>query len=261
MGAQDVTHPQYVEYAEAVGVSPHTLRLDQVAARSLAATGTPAETATPADIDRWWVALGRRHLTPATRTYYLRALRRYYSWRRDRTGQADPTAHIHALPIPRRLPRPVPRHVAWTALAAATGDTRVQIALAMLAGLRVHEIAQLRPDHVRTDNDGHHYLYVIGKGKRERRVPLAPDLVQLLAGYTWPDTTPNAVTLAIGRRIRPYTAHQLRHTFATEIHAATKDLIALQRLLGHASVQTTQVYADVSLDDLDRAVQAAFSAA
>ena len=262
-----MTHDEYVAFCEAVGASPHTTRLDRTAARSVTAgAGVPVETAEPADLDRWWVWCGRRRLTPATRSYYLRALRRYYRWRHERTGQADPSAQLHALKVPGRLPRPVPIAAALHTLAAAGGDTQVMIGLALFAGLRVHEIAALTPDQVRDDGAGGRYLYIVGKGGRERRVPMVADLEQLLARYQWPDVTPAAVTMRVRHALtrhtgRRYTAHQLRHTFATEVLAGGANLIALQRLLGHVSVQTTQVYADVTVDTLTDAVRAAFPAA
>jgi len=56
----------------------------------------------------------------------------------------------------------------------------------------------------------------------------------------------------------PYSAHQLRHYYATSVLAADRDVVAVQRLLGHASVATTMVYADVSAARLRDAVTAAF---
>lgn len=259
-----MTHEDYCRFALAAGRSPHTVRLDQTAATSLRQHAAPPETATPSDIDTWWVATA--DLTNATRTYYLRALRRYYTWRARRTGQLDPTHHIDPLRIPARQPRPVPLADAHAALQAVTGDTRVMVALCLFAGLRVHEVAKLRPDDIRTSPDGGRHLYIIGKGQRERHVPVAGELDQILATYGWPDLTPARVTERVKYALRrgtgrTWTAHQLRHTFATECYGQTNDLISLQRLLGHASVQTTQVYADVSQQKLVDTVTAAFPAA
>jgi site-specific recombinase XerD len=267
MVAQDVTHADYCGFAEAAGVSRNTLRLDVTAAASFHdATGVQLHEATPADVDAWWVALGRRGLTPATRTYYLRAVRRFYRYRQRRTGETDPTGHVDALKIPVRVPRPVPLPVAVRAIGAGPADTGVMVGAALYAGLRVHEIAKLQPADIREDGHGL-YLYVIGKGSRERRVPLVPELDQLLAGYSWPDLSPNGVTMRVRHALRKadpgsrWTAHQLRHTFATRMLEAGADVFTLQRLLGHASVQTTQVYADVSLERLTDSVLRAFPGA
>jgi len=263
VSAQEATHAEYLDYAEATGLSPNTVRLDRVAADSFhRGTGSTLDAAAPADVDRWWIWTGREGLSAATRTYYLRALRRFYRWRQRRTAQPDPTAHIEPLRIPDRVPRPVPRQLAHAAV-STPGDTGVMVALALFAGLRVHEIAKLDPGDVRRTDNGDAYLYVIGKGKRERRIPLAPELEQLLARYSWPTCTPSAVTVRVRDALRratghPYTAHQLRHTFATMLLESGADLLTLQRLLGHASVQTTQVYADVSVERLHEAVERAF---
>ena len=266
MARQDVTFNDYCAFAEAAGRSPHTVRLDRTAADSLRrATLTHPEDATPAHIDTWWIDLGTRDLSAATRTSYLRALRRFYKHRTRRTGQADPTAHIDPPKIPTRMPRPVPQAIAHTALTSG-GDTAVMVALALFAGLRVHEIAGLTPDSIRTTDQGDRYLYIIGKGKRERRVPVDDELDTLLATYTCPQVTTAAVSMRVKQalqRVAPGTwcAHQLRHTFATMLLEAGSDLLTLQRLLGHASVQTTQVYADVTVQRLHDAIGRTFPAA
>lgn len=258
---QGLSHERFLAWEVACGRSPCTVGLDRTVARSVARLVDVDVADLTEDLaEVWWQAL--RHRAPATRATYLRSLRRYYVWRSARGGGEDPTRLLAAPRVPPGLPRPVPARDVMLALAMTDGDTRVQLALAAYAGLRVSEIAALRPQDVQEAPDGRPWLLVHGKGSRWRSVPLTPVLEQLLASYGWPSTNgPNLTVrlrLAMHRLGLPYSAHQLRHAFATEVLAASSNLVTVQRLLGHASVRTTQVYADVSSAQLHEAVAAAF---
>lgn len=256
-----VNHDAYVAWAAACGRSPRTLDLDRVVARRFRAlTGVRLEQAGRVHAERWWQAIAG--LSPASRATYLRAARRYWRWAEDRGGPVDPSRRLVEPRVPRGLPRPVPARDVALALAVLEGDTRVQVALAAYAGLRVSEIAALRPQDVQDAPDGRPWLLVQGKGRKWRSVPLTSFLGDLLAGYGWPATNGRALTVAIRGALHavglPYSAHQLRHSFATEVLAASGNVVVVQRLLGHASVATTQVYADVAAGQLHDAVAAAF---
>lgn len=69
--------------------------------------------------------------------------------------------------------------------------------------------------------------------------------------------TPGAVGKVLSRRLGDYSGHTLRHRFATRAHEATKDMRAVQELLGHSSLVTTQRYVAVSSAVLRAAVDAA----
>jgi len=252
-------HDEYVAWSRDVGRSSATVALDQlVASRFSRLAEVPIDAAGPADVDRWWSAL--RGCCAQTRATYLRSARRYWRW-----AGVDPSAHLAEPRVPRGLPRPVPERDVMLALAVTGGDVRVQLALAAYAGLRVSEIARLSPGDVHGDGDGRLWLLVRGKGERCRDVPVVDALEQLLAGYSWPDTTGRALTQRLRRALHrvglPYSAHQLRHYYATAVLAADRDVVAVQRLLGHASVSTTMVYADVSSQRLWAAAHAAFGTA
>jgi len=134
--------------------------------------------------------------------------------------------------------------------------------LAYGAGLRAGELAGLRTEDVTLG--GRPHLRVLGKGRRERLVPLAPQVAVVLAG--WLHGRPQAGPLVCSQRdpnrpLQPRTvsallgdvlkaagvkasAHQLRHTFATELLAAGggTNLDAVGRLLGHTDPKTTRRY-------------------
>jgi integrase/recombinase XerD len=139
-------------------------------------------------------------------------------------------------------------------------------------GLRRAEIARIRRCDVEGD-PGAFWLRVLGKGGHERTVPITDDLAAaLIAGpgsYVFPSLdrwgnslAPHISADALGVLIAEalpdkWTVHTLRHRFATKAYAATKDIRAVQELLGHASPTTTAIYAQVANESLRTAAMAA----
>ena len=125
--------------------------------------------------------------------------------------------------------------------------------LAASCGLRRAEIAGLHTDMLSGGR-----LRVTGKGGRTRMVPVRnEDLVRMLAewpeGWLFPGRFGGPVTPDyVGRRLskllgRGWSAHSLRHRYASTVYAGSRDVLALQKLLGHSSPETTQRY--VELDE------------
>nr|WP_279386717.1 tyrosine-type recombinase/integrase [Tsukamurella pulmonis] len=158
---------------------------------------------------------------------------------------------------------------------------RLMLALGACAGLRRAEIAQCRGDALERDLDGWS-LRVVGKGGRVRRVPLSDDLAEQVqargTGWTFQGQMRagraihgdrSAGHLSAGRvgelvsELLPdgWTTHTLRHRFASAAYRADRDIRAVQELLGHVSVATTQVYTAVPDDAKRRAALAAGIAA
>ena len=194
----------------------------------------------------------------------------------ERTDRARNDA-IGAVRTP-RLPHSVPKPVAAgdaLAIVAQAGDTTRKkpwvaardTALLLLlygAGLRIDEALSLNEDQAPSGDS----LRVLGKGGKERIVPILPAVREAVAAYkqACPYFVPGG-PLFLGarggrlnagvvqrelRRIRgalglPETAtpHALRHSFATHLLQAGGDLRAIQELLGHASLSTTQRYTEV----------------
>ena len=200
---------------------------------------------------------------PETRHSARAALRSFYSWA-ELTGrlEKDPSMRLPRVPVPSGAPRPAPTDILALALERADARGRLMVLLAAHAGLRRGEIAQV---HRRDVVDG--MLRVRGKGGKVRVVPLSQQLAEAIAlspeGYLFPGQenghlSAGHVGKVLSRLLGPgWTAHTLRHRFATRGYAAERDLLAMQKLLGHAKPETTARYAAVPEPALMRAVQAA----
>lgn len=209
---------------------------------------------------------------PETARTYRASFRAFWSWLMA-TGRAtaSPAHLLPAIRVPRAVPKPAPE--AAVAAALDTHDRRMQIAVALGArcGLRVGEMSRSRGDHVELAADGGYWMRVIGKGGRERTVPLPDDLaVQILecgTGWLFPSyrdqdegrpISAKWLGKLIGRHLgQALTSHTLRHRCATVALEGTMDLRAVQELLGHAKPETTARYTFVR----DSRVRAAMSAA
>src|SRR5262245_16611468 len=279
MSEWDAAVAGWAAWCRSAGHSEGTIRFrSKVLRQFAAAAGVGPWQVTLADVVGW---LGRPGLQPETRRFRRGALRSFYRWARDMgLTDADPTERAPRVRIPETAPRPTPDDVVDAALATATDRDRLAVLLGALAGLRRAEIAGLRWDDVAGGR-----VRVLGKGGRVRVVPLHPVLAGELAaerarrdagrfgtGYRYhPDgaTTPYVFPGVRGGAMRPgglgaavsavlggFGAHTLRHRFATKAYNGTRDLLAVQQLLGHSKPETTTRYARASTAALELAVAA-----
>ena len=240
----------------------------------------------PADVQRLTL---RRYLAYLNTRRYARrsvarkaaALRKYFRWLR-RTGaiEVDPSARLSAPKGDGRLPHvlasaeldvllaPPPT---GAALDDAVGLRDVAIVeLLYGSGLRVGELCALRYEDV---DLRHRSVVVWGKGSKQRQVPMTQPSADTLDSWlktgrallVTDDSPKDLVFLnRRGRRLSPRDVrrildrrasapthpHALRHTFATHLLDGGADLRAVQELLGHADLATTQHYTHVSKERL-----------
>lgn len=239
----------WLDSLKAAGFSAETIKTRRCkmtkAARDLG--GSPLTTTT-GDLTRWMAA---QTWKPESRKGYHNTVRSFFRWLRA-TGRRpdDPSAPLPAVRRPQPKPRPCPdRHIV-AALHRATEPERLMIRLAAECGLRRAEIARVRADDVMDDLLGKS-LIVTGKGDKQRIVPLPTDLAETIercGGWLFPGRWGGHVEQSyVNRhisRLLPdgYGAHSLRHRYATKTYEQTHDLFLVARLLGHSSVETTQIY-------------------
>jgi site-specific recombinase XerD len=216
------------------------------------------ETATRRDVETW---LDRRPLGARARYTAISHLSAFYRWagREGLTG-VNPAELVERPRLPQSLPRPIPDEQIDTLLRCAD-DLRLPILLMLDAGLRCVEVAGLVWGDVDLVAGT---IYVRGKGGKARLVGIPGRLRgELVQAYEWatmnsvigkPAWSASRVSQAVNQRCRVLnlegvTAHRLRHTYASRLYRVSAgDLIAVQRALGHSSVSTTQVYADVDVE-------------
>ncbi len=237
--------------------------------------------------------LARRGLAASSQARAVAAWRTFSHFVEER-GVAEDAAALLPLPRkPRRLPRTLPQadlNRALSALPTATPVQRRDRALLELlygSGLRLSEALGLELSHL---DWGGRTLRVIGKGDRERIVPFGAHTKVALLAMLKDRKAPRPVAGASrasasdeplflgpgGRRLSPRTVqrtvsaslgevakatgvspHALRHSFASHLLDAGAELRAIQELLGHASLGSTQIYTQVNPRRLRRAYEKA----
>lgn len=243
------------------------------------------EAVTRAAVTVYLVALRRRGLAPATVKRRAAAVRSFFHYLvREELLEQDPTVDLGAPKLPRRLPNVLTVDEVDRLLAAPDPKTpgglrdRAMLELMYASGLRVSEAVGLNLGDVDLAAE---LVRCVGKGNKERVVPVGSRAVAALLAYQrggrsalarrrpgqalflsrrgrltrqgcWKLLKQYAARAGITRRLTP---HVLRHSFATHLLERGADLRAVQEMLGHASIGTTQIYTHVSREHL-RAVYA-----
>lgn len=235
-----------------------------------------------------WLHAEAPRITPATQQRRLAALHTLFRVaRRRRLVTSDPTADLVAPRQAERLPdvlsvEEIRRVLEEPYFPPYPERSRALLEIAYATGIRAAEIVGLDLDDLDRTGPG---LRVIGKGNRQRIVPIWPRTIETLEAYLplraqfrgrdlprerrplfvsetgarLAGTTlrgvvrERAVQLGLVGRLRP---HVLRHSIATHLHDNGASLRDIQALLGHKSIQTTERYTHVSAGGLARRLTA-----
>jgi integrase/recombinase XerC len=229
-------------------------------------------------------ALHRSGLAPRSIRRVLSSLRAFFRHlERDERIVTNPANGQRAPKARRRLPRALDTDQASRLFATRPADPlarrdRAIVELLYGSGLRLSELVGLDRDDLDLDAG---FVDVLGKGKKARRVPLGSHCIAALREYLDgldPSTTPSG-PLFVGRgnaRLSPRTVqlrlkrlgvrelgtdalhpHMLRHSFASHLLESSGDLRAVQELLGHADISTTQIYTHLDFQHLAKVYDAA----
>lgn len=217
----------------------------------------------------------QKHWATETRRSYRTTIRRFFNWAyRKGHLNIDLTYSLPRVKARRPMPRPTPEAVRDEALAVAAVDARLALMLAMADhGMRRSEVAVSATSDLIVEGPS---LVVHGKGNKRRVIPITEKLATLIAagaaghtpgasakGYLFPGNddghlSPRWVGTLCSRAMPGiWTMHSLRHRTATRAYTATHDIVAVQQLLGHDSVATTQMYTLVEEDRVRLAMLAA----
>lgn len=234
-----------------------------------------------AEIQKYLATLLAQNTKSSSSARMLSTLRRFYRYQiRENRISADPCAHVMSPKQGRPLPKTLSEAQVDALLAAP--DTQTELGLrdrAMLevlyaTGLRVSELVNLRMLEANLEVG---VVRIVGKGNKERLVPLGEQAIDWVAAYLssarpvllgnrhseamfitargaamtrqafWYMIKRHAKIAGIGQSLSP---HTLRHAFATHLINHGADLRSVQMLLGHADLSTTQIYTHIAKERL-----------
>lgn len=263
------------------GLSKNTIAayardLAQAAAFFAKAGGASWRAVSPAQAASWLHALSAGDYTATSLARKLTALRMLARFLvREKIRDDDFTALLTGPKLGRKIPSTLSETEVARLLAAPTGgDARALRDRALLelfysSGLRVSELAALMLQQIDLE---HGFIRIFGKGAKERVVPVGGQALVALQTYLasgrpllvkpktgsqfflnpsgkalsrvalWMIVKKHAQRAGITKNVKP---HALRHSFATHLLTGGADLRAIQEMLGHASISTTQIYTAV----------------
>jgi len=264
-------------------LSPHTLTnyrrdLEQIAGWSATHLDRPIDHLHEPDVRQYVAWRHRNGASGKTLQRELSSLRSLYRWLlREGLAKINPAIGVRAPKTPRKLPATLDADQLCALLnrpedeLLAIRDTAM-IELLYSSGLRLAELVAVNLGEIDM-NEGE--LSVLGKGSKTRRLPVgakAREAIQswlrVRANLANPDE-PALFVSSRGTRINPRTVqkrleqwaqerdatrhlhpHLLRHSFATHLLESSGDLRAVQELLGHADIGTTQIYTHLDFQHL-----------
>ena len=224
----------------------------------------------------------RRGLAPGTLKHMLAACRSFFRYlAREGEAATNPALGVRSPKAPRKLPQVLDVDEVAALLDFPAGDPeavrdRALLELLYSSGLRVSELTNVR---WRDLDLGEGLIRVVGKGSKTRIVPVGAKAIAALAALREQDhpgsddplvcgrlgkpLTPNGVRARLKRRAKDQGVwkrvypHLLRHSCASHVLESSGDLRAVQELLGHADIGTTQIYTHLDFQHLARVYDAA----
>ena len=245
----------------------------------------PLESLGAAEVRRYVAVLHSKGLAPRSLALALSAWRGWFRWlARHRGWPSNPVLGIRAPKASRPLPKALSVEAAQQLLTSEKDTSPLTLQDAAMfellysSGLRVGELVALNVN----DDPAQGEVTVTGKGSKTRTVPVGAKAREALGQWLSLRSTvaaPEEKALFVGRRgkrilpslvwrrLKAWTRrrglpqhvhpHMLRHSFASHLLQSSQDLRAVQELLGHASISTTQVYTHLDFQALAKVYDAA----
>lgn len=235
----------------------------------------------PGAIRSWLASLRAVSISARSIVRKISALKSFYKFLlRSNLVSVNPLLQISTPKISKSLPVFIREEEAaqmGRSLAAATEDwkgynAQLLVTLFYYTGMRLSELIQLKEEQLELHRS---QLKVLGKGNKERIIPLHADLIKLVQGYIeqkraqFPGENQFFLVTEKGKKMYPRYAwklvnevlgaattvqkkspHVLRHSFATHLLNNGADLNAVKELLGHSSLAATQVYTHNTIEKL-----------
>ncbi|MEZ4256371.1 MAG: site-specific tyrosine recombinase XerD [Polyangiales bacterium] len=242
----------------------------------------PLERVDAGAVTAFLVELSSKKLSARSQARYLSSLRGFFRFLvAEKVLAADPVSLVDGPRLERKLPSVLSRDEVLRLLDAPDASTprgkrdRAMLHTMYAAGLRVSELVCLELQDVNLENG---FLAAFGKGRKRRVVPLGQHSRSAITEWleavrpTWAGPSERSLFVTQRKRrmtrqgfwklikryarevgiTKPISPHKLRHSFATHLLLGGADLRAVQTMLGHADIATTQVYTHVSGDHLKR---------
>ncbi len=284
---------QFLNYLRDVRqLSPHTLSnyqrdLDSLQAWAADNNRHSADQLNEADIRAWVSLLHRRGLAGSSIQRSLSAARSYFNYLSRENGfPRNPAASVQAPRKPRKLPRTldadqVDRYLQFSENSPTALRDSAMAELFYSSGLRLAELSAVNLDDIDRDS---RLLTVTGKGNKTRTIPVGSTALDAIDAWlavrphlAIDEQSANAMfTSNRGQRIsvrniqarlklqgrkagmhQDVHPHMLRHSFASHMLESSGDLRAVQELLGHANISTTQIYTHLDFQHLAKVYDAA----
>lgn len=241
--------------------------------------GNPVDESSEPQVARYLAYVGGDGLSARSQARVLSALRGFYKYMlREREVRRDPTQLLEGPKLSKRLPVVMTETEVLRLLAAPRGNKpnavrdRAMLHTMYAAGLRVSELVRLELGDLHLEG---RFLNAFGKGSKRRIVPIGDLAIESLVTYLrevrpkwalrsgapasevfltargtpltrqafWKSVKAYTRAAGIEKDISP---HKLRHSFATHLLLGGADLRAVQTMLGHADIATTEVYTHVT---------------
>jgi len=193
------------------------------------------------------------HLNAKTISKKLSAIRGFVEYLNDNDFKVIIKAD-ESIKVAKTLPKPISHENIVEAIAKADSDEKLVVVMLYTLGLRISELSSLKLSDISKE-----WIRVLGKGNKQRDVPLLPLVRELLDEYLTRNITNKFLFEKSGERLSEnslryiitkvfkrvtlkVTPHQLRHSYATALLNGGAPIVDVGELLGHSSMATTQIY-------------------